>query len=119
LRCCGRRRADLRPHDGKAYDITGPEALGERDVAALYAELGGRPVEPVFLDDDAWVAAMVEHAGMPEPVAQTYATFAAATRRGYVAVVSSTVQDLTGRPPRTVREVLDVHRDELAGATGG
>jgi NAD(P)H dehydrogenase (quinone) len=104
-------------HDGKAYDITGPEALGERDVAALYAELGGRPVEPVLLDDDAWVAAMVEHAGMPEPLAQTYATFGAAARRGYVAVVSDTVQNLTGRPPRTVREVLEAHRDELAGAT--
>jgi NAD(P)H dehydrogenase (quinone) len=102
-------------HDGKEYDITGPETLGERDVAALYAELGGGPVEPVFLDDDAWVAAMVEHAGLPEPVARTYATFGAAARRGYAAVVSTAVQDLTGRPPRTVREVLEEHRAELAG----
>jgi NAD(P)H dehydrogenase (quinone) len=103
-------------HEGREYDITGPEALGEREVAALYAELGGRPVEPAFLDDDGWVAAMVEHAGMPEPVARTYATFGAAARRGYVAVVSSTVEDLTGRPPRSVREVLEAHRAELASA---
>jgi NAD(P)H dehydrogenase (quinone) len=102
-------------HDGKEYDITGPEALGEREVAALYAELGGRPVEPVFLDDDAWVAAMVQHAGVPEPVARTYATFGDAARRGYAAVVSTAVNDLTGRPPRTVREVLEAHRAELAG----
>jgi NAD(P)H dehydrogenase (quinone) len=102
-------------HDGKEYDITGPETLGERDVAALYAELGGGPVEPVFLDDDAWVAAMVEHAGLPEPVARIYATFGAAARRGYAAVVSTAVEDLTGRPPRTVREVLEAHRSELAG----
>jgi NAD(P)H dehydrogenase (quinone) len=60
---------------------------------------------------------MVEHAGMPEPVAQTYASFGAAARRGYAAVVSSTVEDLTGEPPRTVRAVLEAHRDELAGAT--
>jgi NAD(P)H dehydrogenase (quinone) len=102
-------------HDGKEYDITGPETLGEHDVAALYAELGGGPVEPVFLDDEAWVAAMVEHAGLPEPVARTYATFGAAARRGYAAVVSSAVEDLTGRPPRTVREVLEAHRAELSG----
>jgi NAD(P)H dehydrogenase (quinone) len=94
-------------HDGKAYDITGPEALGAADLASLYAELGGRPVEPVYLDDAAWVAAMVEYAGMPEPVAQAYATFGIAARRGYQAAVSTVVQDLTGRPPTSVREVLE------------
>lgn len=104
-------------HDGKEYDITGPEALGDRDVAALYAELGGRPVEPVFLDDEHWVATMVEHAGMPEAGARTYATFGEAARRGYLAVVSSAVEDLTGRQPRLVREVLEANRAELAGAT--
>jgi NAD(P)H dehydrogenase (quinone) len=94
-------------HDGKEYDITGPEALGAEDLAALYGELGGRPVEVVQLDDDAWVAAMVEHAGMPEPIAQTYATFGIAMRRGYSAVVSTSLQDLTGRTPTTVRAVLE------------
>ena len=103
-------------HDGKEYDITGPEALGDRDVAALYAELGGRPVEPVFLDDEDWVATMVEHPGLPEVAARTYATFGQAARRGYLAVVSSAVEDLTGRPPRSVREVLEAHRSELTGA---
>jgi NAD(P)H dehydrogenase (quinone) len=93
-------------HDGKAYDITGPEPLGARDVAALYTELGGRPVEPAFVDDDAWVAALVEHAGLPEGLARTIATFGIAARQGYAEVVSTTVRDLTGREPRTAREVL-------------
>jgi hypothetical protein len=43
---------------------------------------------------------------MPEPVAQMYATFGRATRDGYSAPVSTTVQDLIGRPPRPAREVL-------------
>jgi NAD(P)H dehydrogenase (quinone) len=94
-------------HDGKAYDITGPEALSADDLAALFAELGGTAVEAVRLDDAAWVAAMVEHAGMPEPMAQAYATFGIATRRGYSAVVSSSLHDLTGRTPKTVRAVLE------------
>jgi NAD(P)H dehydrogenase (quinone) len=93
-------------HAGKAYDITGPEALDARDIAALYTELGGKPVEPAYLDDDAWVAAMVAHAGMPEPLARVIATFGIAARQGYAAVVSTTVRDLTGREPRTAREVL-------------
>jgi NAD(P)H dehydrogenase (quinone) len=94
-------------HDRKAYDITGPEALSVDDLAALFAELGGRPVEPVRLDDAAWVAAMVEHAGMPEPVARTYSTFGIATRRGYSAAVSSSLHDLTGREPQPLRAVLE------------
>ena len=31
-------------HEFKAYDISGPEALSVDDIAALYAEAGGRPV---------------------------------------------------------------------------
>jgi NAD(P)H dehydrogenase (quinone) len=93
-------------HDGKAYDITGPEALGARELAALYSDLGGKPVEPAFVDDDGWVAAMVELAGMPEGLARTIATFGIAARQGYAEVVSTSVRDLSGREPQTVREVL-------------
>jgi NAD(P)H dehydrogenase (quinone) len=93
-------------HDGKAYDLTGPEALGAADLAAIFAEAGGRPVEPVLLDDEAWIAAMVEHAGLPEPGARLYATFGIAARQGYFAIVSPTLQELTGRPPKTVRELI-------------
>ena len=103
-------------HDGKAYDITSSEALSPADVAALFAELGGRPVEPVHLDDEAWIAAMVEHAGMPEPVARTYATFGVAARHGYLGAVSDTLRELIGREPVGVREVLEARREELVGA---
>jgi NAD(P)H dehydrogenase (quinone) len=94
-------------HEGKAYDITGPEALDAHDLAALFSEVGGKPVEPALVDDDAWVAAMVEHAGMPEGLARVIATFGISARQGYAAVVSTTVRDLTGREPLTVREVLE------------
>jgi NAD(P)H dehydrogenase (quinone) len=100
-------------HDGKVYDLTGPEALGAADLAALFADVGGRPVEPVFLSDEAWSAAMVEHAGMPEPVARLYATFGIAARQGYFGIVSPTLRELTGRAPTTVRELL---REQLAAA---
>jgi NAD(P)H dehydrogenase (quinone) len=94
-------------HDGKTYDITGSEPLGADDLAALYTEIGGAPVETVRLDDAAWVAAMIEHAGMPEPGAQAYATFGTATRHGYAATQSPTFEALTGRAPKSVRAVLE------------
>jgi NAD(P)H dehydrogenase (quinone) len=97
-------------HDQKEYDITGPDALSARDVAALYTEFGGRPVEVVVVDDDAYAAALVEHAGMPEPLAGAYTTFGIGTRRGYSAAVSTAVADLTGRGPTAARDVLAANR---------
>jgi NAD(P)H dehydrogenase (quinone) len=100
-------------HDGMEYDITGPESLGVQDVAALYAELGGRPVEVVLVDDEAYAAGLVEHAGMPEPVARVYTTFGTGTRRGYSAALSTAVADLTGRAPTRARDVLAANRAAL------
>jgi NAD(P)H dehydrogenase (quinone) len=105
-------------HDRKAYDITSADALNAADVAALFSELGGRPVEPVYLTDEQWIAAMVEHAGMPEPLAQTIATFGIAARQGYLGAVSTTVRELTGREPVGVRAVVEARRAELVGASG-
>jgi NAD(P)H dehydrogenase (quinone) len=93
-------------HAGRIYDITGAVSLGPADVAALYGELGGRPVQVVHVDDDAYTAGLVEHAGMPRPVAEVYASFGTGTRLGYSAPVSDTVLRLTGRPPKPVRDVL-------------
>jgi NAD(P)H dehydrogenase (quinone) len=93
-------------HEGRIYDITGPESLGAADVAALYAELGGRPVHVIQVDDDAFTDGLVEHAAMPRPVAEVYASFGTGTRRGYSAPVSDTVLRLTGRPPKPARDVL-------------
>lgn len=47
-------------HDRKEYDITGGEAVSQADVAAALGEIGGRPVEPAHVDDETWVATMVE-----------------------------------------------------------
>jgi NAD(P)H dehydrogenase (quinone) len=93
-------------HAGKIWDITGAESLSAADVAALYAEFGDRPVEVVQVDDEAYIAGLVEHAGMPRPVAEIYATFGIGTRRWYSAPVSDTLERLTGRPPKPVRDVL-------------
>ena len=103
-------------HERKAYDITSADALSPADVAALFSELSGRPVEPAYVDDDAWVATMVEHAGMPEPLARDIATFGIAARHGYLGAVSTTVQELTGRAPVSVRAVVEARRGELVGA---
>jgi len=92
-------------HEGQAYDITGPEAIGPRDLAALAAELGDRPVEVVAVDDDALVAGMIAN-GVPEAVAAIRLSFVVAAREGFLDTVSGAVEDLAGKPPMALREVV-------------
>ncbi len=93
-------------HEGRAYDITGPEALDATQRAALIAELGGRPVAVADVDDATYASVLVEHAGLPQGLADELATFGAAARAGYSDAVSPAVERLTGRPPRALRDVL-------------
>ncbi|MBE2319643.1 NAD(P)H-binding protein [Solirubrobacter sp. CPCC 204708] len=93
-------------HDGREYDITGPEALGPAELAALFSELGGKPVEPVLVGDEEYISGLVKNAGMPDAVATIYSTFGIGARLGYSAVVSPAVRQLTGHDPLTLREVL-------------
>jgi NAD(P)H dehydrogenase (quinone) len=92
-------------HEGKAYDITGPSLVTGADLAAIASELGGREVEAIAVDDDTFVAGLVEHAGLPEPLARGLASFGQAIREGYLSQVSTVVEDLTGQTPRSVRDL--------------
>lgn len=97
---------------GNAYDVTGPESLSRDDVAALLSEVSGRPVEAVAVDDEAFVQGLVG-SGLPEPAAQGAASFGRAVREGFFDGPSAAVRDLTGRPPRSLRDVFDAHHEEL------
>ena len=92
----------------RARPTTSParEALNADDLARLYSELGGTPVEVVHVDDAAYAAGLVEHAGMPPHMAEIYATFGAATRSGVLDVTTDVVERLTGRAPANIRSVL-------------
>ena len=102
-------------HANQAYDITGPEALGAADIAAIVAKLSGRPVEVVQVDDDARAAGLVEQAGLPEPAARLVTSFGRAQREAWLETVTTTVADLTGRPPCPLRDVIAAEQATLAG----
>ncbi len=99
-------------HEARAYDITGPEPLSQSDVAALLSEVSGHPVEAVAVDDDTFVEGLTA-AGLPEPAARAISTYGRAIREGYIEGTSDAVENLTGRAPRSLREVFEAHRGEL------
>jgi len=76
------------------------------------SEVSGRPVEAVALDDEEFVRGLAA-AGIPEPVARGISTYGRAIREDYLGEVSDAVEFLTGRPPRSLREVFEAHRGEL------
>jgi NAD(P)H dehydrogenase (quinone) len=96
-------------HAGNVYEITGPHAFDATELAALYSQFGEHRVEPVALDDAAFIAGIVAARSNDDHArygAELVASFGRAIREGYFASRTDTVAKLTGRPARTLSEVL-------------
>jgi NAD(P)H dehydrogenase (quinone) len=99
-------------HCGRLYDVTGPELFTAGELAMLYGELGGREVRDDALDDETFTELLAgafsgsddEHGRYG---AELVASFGRSIREGYMATLSDVVERLTGRPPRTLRSVLE------------
>lgn len=90
-------------HAGKTYTLTGPTAVGLDQVAASIGEAIGKPVAYVALP----VAAMVEQLasfGLSTYNLIALRDYMTAYSRGWGSQVTTSVKDLTGKPPRTISE---------------
>jgi NAD(P)H dehydrogenase (quinone) len=99
-------------HENTALDVTGPEALTAPEVGRIAAEVTGRALTVVEVDDETAAKAMVG-AGLPEPAARVFASFSGGIRQGWLDVVSQVVPGLTGQPATSVREFLQANRQAL------
>jgi NAD(P)H dehydrogenase (quinone) len=102
-------------HGAKTYEITGPQAFSQSDLAALFAEVSGRSAKVVSVGDRLLVMGLVLN-GAPRPVARAVAAFGRAVREGYFDVVDPAFESLSGRPPQSLREVLIPRRGDLLEA---
>jgi uncharacterized protein YbjT (DUF2867 family) len=102
-------------HDGRTYELTGPDAVTFDEVAAHLSTVLGRPIGFVPGPDNAAVAQMVA-AGVPEWFAANVVTQFRLLRQGSQAQANDVVHVLTGREPRTAAEFL---RDHAAAFTVG
>lgn len=89
--------------DNQAFNLTGPEALGYADAAAVLSKIVGRTIRYTPVDDATFTAALTS-AGVPKDYASLLAALFHPVREGWTARVTSDVQTLTGRPPRSVAE---------------
>jgi uncharacterized protein YbjT (DUF2867 family) len=87
-------------HEGKAYTLTGPEAVSMSEVAATLTSVLGRPVTYVDVPPDAARQAMLAQ-GIPAWFVEDLLKLMDGFASGYGATVSPDVQDVTGSPGRT------------------
>ncbi|PRY16319.1 uncharacterized protein YbjT (DUF2867 family) [Pontibacter ummariensis] len=93
-------------HEGKAYDLTGPEALSSRKIAQILSEVTGKQVEFVDVPEAAAFDAMVSH-GAQDWMANALLELYRVQRAGHSSITNDTVERLTGRPPRTFRQFAE------------
>lgn len=93
-------------HDGRIYDLTGPEAFTQPALAALIAEVFVTPVacRPV---SDAEALRELLQSGMDEVFARSMIVHWQSYRARPATLVSGWTEILTGQSPRTLRAYLE------------
>ena len=111
-------------HENRIYNITGPQLLSFRQVAALTAEVSGHPVEYTVVDDEGMYR-MFDSLGIPREAvddqvvsgipwsSNDMVSFERAIRDGFLDLLSDDVEKLTGRKPQTLRSLFLEHRERL------
>lgn len=115
-RAAARTFADPAAHDGWAYDLMGPDALGFEDVAHILTQVLGRKVRyrtsslPRFVLDQV-------RAGRPLSMALVMGALYTAQRLGRAAPVSPDFERLAGRAPTALASYVGRERDRFAPGT--
>jgi uncharacterized protein YbjT (DUF2867 family) len=90
-------------HEGKIYELTGPQALTHAEMAELLSEALGRQVAFVDIPPETMREALLEF-GFPvwqaDGLIEDYAHY----KRGEAAAVTSGVRDAIGKAPRSFEE---------------
>lgn len=96
------------------YTLTGPQAYTTSEVAAMVSDVTGKPIEVVQVPDEGLTEG-IKASGVPEDFARVIASFDTNTRAGRIAEVTDTVEKLSGRKSRTLKQFLEANKAALLG----
>jgi uncharacterized protein YbjT (DUF2867 family) len=100
-------------HEGKVYDITGPELLSMHDIAAALSNLLGREIKFVDIPKEAAREAMI-NAGLPDWSADAINDLTAHMKAGKMTEVTNTVRAIAKKEPITFEQFIRDHRDAFS-----
>lgn len=100
-------------HEGRTYEVTGPEGITLPEAAAILTEVSGREV--VYVEETLEEArASRAPSGAPDWEIEGWVTSYAAIADGSLDVVTDTVSRLTGHEPMSLAEFLAAHPESWA-----
>jgi uncharacterized protein YbjT (DUF2867 family) len=98
-------------HADRKYVLTGGVAVGYADVAAAISEVTGKPVsyQPISMEE---ARARLEAQNMPAPLIEAMLAIAAYQKAGGpTSTVSDKVEQILGRPARSIRDFARDYKD--------
>jgi uncharacterized protein YbjT (DUF2867 family) len=96
-------------HEGKIYELSGPQALSDYDVAAILSKVAGKKIEYVDVPED--VARQSMHGmGLPEWMVTSLMELNYIVKQGWTGSVETTLKDLTGKEGTTFEHWAKEHK---------
>lgn len=90
-------------HEGKVYDLTGPEALSDAEVLSVFSQAFGHKYNYVDVPEAAANKAMTDM-GMPKWMVDGMMELHYIIKAGWSGTPANGVKEVLGRPARTVKE---------------
>ena len=101
-------------HDGRVYDLTGPEALSDQEIATKLSAATGREIRYEPLSDADWFLLMRSR-GLPASTVRSMLSLHLAYRAESPGLVTGWVEVLSGRSPRSFDDFAQEHADRFKG----
>jgi uncharacterized protein YbjT (DUF2867 family) len=105
-------------HAGQTYELNGPEALSNAEIASHISRVIGREVKYVDIPESAQRKAMLD-SGMPEWLVTAILQLQEYYRSGDCAEVSDLVPNLLGREPIHLDQFLEENKDSFRSQAAG
>ena len=113
--CARTAAAALLNATGKAiFDVTGPAPVTHEEIASILSRLSGKSIQHVNVTPNEVEKGLVA-AGIPQFAARSVRELDEETARGYQAIVTPTVTNLTGKVPMPVEDFLQTTVPALVG----
>ena len=92
-------------HQGKEYNLTGPEALDHYEVVRLLSQTSGREIAYHAISEEEMIQGAVQN-GLSRSSAEFMAMLYSVVRNGWAAGVTNDVQQVTGQAPQSFAEFV-------------
>ncbi|MFM0632182.1 NAD(P)H-binding protein [Paraburkholderia xenovorans] len=100
------------PHIGQIYNLTGPESADLEHYARAFSDALGRPIRYRDVPLSAWTTTLRE-AGVPAHLVDHLGVMAELHTQGRYDRMTDDLSRLTGQPPTSVREFVQLHAAEF------